>query len=112
MPSSSDRSPPVAFDARFLAASRCVPSTAVLLLLAFDLLAQSRFSQATYLILGLYVIYSFLLYAATYWRHSIVPGGLEPWVDIGWAVGLTAMSGEPSGIFVEFSFFAILIAAF
>jgi signal transduction histidine kinase len=112
MPSSYDRSPLVAFDARFMAASRCVLSTAVLLLLAFDPLARSRFSQTTYFILGLYVIYSFLLYAATRWGHSIVPGRIEPWVDVGWAVALTAMSGEPSGVFVEFAFFAILIAAF
>jgi signal transduction histidine kinase len=112
MPSSYDRSPPVAVDARFMAASRCVLSSAILLLLVFDPQAQSRLSEATYLILGLYVIYSVLLYAATRWWHSIVPAGVEPWLDVGWAVVLTAMSGEASGVFVEFSFFAILIAAF
>ena len=112
MPSPYDKIPPTAFDARFMAATRCVLSTAVLLLLAFDPLERSRFSEVTYLILGLYVIYSFLLYTTTRCWHSIVPATMEPWVDVGWAVGLTALSGDPSGVFAEFALFAILIAAF
>jgi signal transduction histidine kinase len=95
-----------------MAATRCVLSIAVLLILALDPLARSRFSEITYLILGLYVVYSILLYTATRWWHPIVPGTVEPWVDVGWAVGLTALSGDPSGVFAEFSFFAMLITAF
>jgi signal transduction histidine kinase len=112
MPSSYDKLPPITFDARFMAASRCVLSIAVLLLLAFDPLARSRFPEVIDLVLGLYVTYSLLLYTATRWSHSIVPETIEPWVDVGWAVGLTALSGDPSGVFAEFAFFAILIAAF
>ena len=85
-----------------MAASRCVLSTAVLLLLAFDPLTRSRFSEVTYLILGFYVLYSLLLYACTRWWHSILPETIEPWVDVGWAVGLTALSGDLSGVFAVF----------
>jgi len=102
----------VAIDARFIAASRCVLSIATLTLLAFDSLAQSRFSDITYLILGLYVVYSSSLYASIRWRHVFMPEAVEPWVDVGWAVGLTALSGDLSGVFPVFSLFAILIAAF
>jgi signal transduction histidine kinase len=112
MPSLYNRLPPAAFDARFMAACRCLLSAAILLLLAFDPLARSRFSELTYLILGLYVVYSFLLYASTRWWHSIVSETVEPWIDVGWAAALTALSGDPSGVFAVFSFFAVLIAAF
>jgi len=89
-----------------------VLSATILLLLAFDPLARSRFSEVTYLVLSFYVIYSLLLYASTRWWYSIVPETVEPWVDVVWAAGLTALSGDPSGVFAVFSFFAILIAAF
>jgi signal transduction histidine kinase len=111
MPSSSDKSPPASFDARFIAAIRCVLSTAVLAILALDPLARTRFSGVTYLILGFYVAYSMFLYSAARWRQPLLPAPVEPWLDVGWAVGLTALSGDPSGVFAEFSFFAILIAA-
>ena len=113
MPSPTDKPPPlVPFDARFIAAIRCVLSTAVLVILALDPLARTRFSGVTYLILGLYVAYSISLYTAARWWQPFLPAPVEPWLDVSWAVGLTALSGDPSGVFGEFSFFAILIAAF
>jgi len=95
-----------------MAASRCVLTATILLLLAFDPQARSRLPEVTYLVLGLYVIYSLVLYASTRWWYSLLPGRVEPWLDVIWATGLTALSGDPSGVFVVFSFFAILIAAF
>jgi signal transduction histidine kinase len=112
MPSSNDKSPPESFDARFIATIRCILAISVLLILTLDSLARTRFYEVTYLILGFYVTYSVLLYmAARLWR-PILPGGVEPWLDVGWAVGLMAVSSGPTGMFDTFSFFAILIAAF
>ena len=112
MPSSSDKSPPISFDARFVAVIRCVLSIAVLLILALDPPARMRFSEVTHLILGLYVAYSILLYTAARWWQPLLPATVEPWLDVGWAIGLSALSGDPSGVCAEVSFFAILIAAF
>jgi hypothetical protein len=64
-----------------------VLSATILLLLTFNSLVRSRFSEITYFILGLYVAYSFLLYAFTHW------------VGVSRAAGLTALSGDPSDVF-------------
>jgi hypothetical protein len=112
MPSSYNTSDAATFNARFMAASRCALSRVVLLLLVFDPLVRSYLPETTSLNLGLYVFYSLVLYASTYSWHPLVPGMVEPRVDVGWGVGLVALGGDPSGIFVVCSFFAIVIAAF
>jgi signal transduction histidine kinase len=112
MPSSNDKSSPISFDASFIATMRCILAVFVLLILTLDLLARVRFNELTYLILSLYVAYSALLYGAARWWHPLLPRTVEPWLDVGWSVGLMALSGDSSGIFAAFSFFAILSAAF
>jgi signal transduction histidine kinase len=112
MPSLPNRSSAASFDARFIATIRCILAVSALLILALDSLARPRFNGVIYLILGLYVAYSAVLYGVTRWRHSILPRTIEPWVDVGWSVGLMVLSTDLSGIFAAFSFLAILIAAF
>ena len=112
MPSTNAKSPSESLDARFVATIRCVLAIAVLFILALDPLARTGFSEVIYLILGLYVTYSALLYMAARWWRPILPGVVEPWVDVGWTVGLMAFSSHPTGVFAPFSFFAILVAAF
>jgi hypothetical protein len=112
MPSSYNTSVAVTSNARFTAASRCALSRVVLLLLVFDPLDRFYLSETTSPNLGLYVFYSLVLYASTHRWHPLVPGMVDPRVDVGRGVGLMALSGDPSGIFVVCSFFAIIIAAF
>jgi signal transduction histidine kinase len=112
MPSSTDESPRGSLDAHFVATIRCVVAIALPFLLILDPLTRSRFSAVTYLFLGLFATYSLLLYlAACCWR-PILPAVAEPWIDAGWAVGLVALSRDPSGLLFDGAFFVFLIAAF
>jgi signal transduction histidine kinase len=112
MPSSKDKPSPESFDIRFIAAIRCLIALCVLITLTLDPLERTRFYAITAIALGLYVIYSALLYTAARQRHRLLPASIEPWVDAAWGVGLLGLSGDPNGIFIAFPFLAILIAAF
>ena len=112
MPSANDKLPPVSFDARFVAAVRCILAAAVLLVLALDPMARPSFPGMAHLVLVLYLAYSILLYTAARWWHPTLSATIEPWLDVGWAVALTVLSSDPSDIFAGFLFFAILVTAF
>ena len=111
MPSANDKSPLSSFGACFRAAIRCVLALAVLLAMVFDPVARAGIPWISHPVLGLYVAYSVLLYTATRWGHPILPATVEPWLDVGWAVGLTVLSSDPGGIFAGFLVFAMFIAA-
>lgn len=112
MPSSNDNPPPESFDVRLIAATRCALALSVLIILTLDPLAAACFYKITYIALGVYVTYSALQYAAARQRHRLLPDSIEPWLDVSWGVGLMGLSCDPNGIFLAFSFFAILITAF
>ena len=112
MPSANDKSPPVSFDAGFVAAIRCILAAVVLLVLTLDPEAGLSFPGMAHLVLVLYVIYSILLPTAARWWHLTLSATIEPWLDVGWAVTLTVLSSDPSDILAGFLFFAILVTAF
>jgi len=112
MPSSNHKLPPESLDIRFVAVIRCVLAAAVLLVLTNDPEARLTFPGMAHLVLVLYVAYSILLYTAAHWWHRTLSATIEPWLDVGWAVALTVLSSNPSGILAGFLFFAILVTAF
>jgi hypothetical protein len=112
MPSSNDNSPPESFDVGFAARIRCALAIAGAIIFTLDLLTRTWLSEVSYIVLGLYVTYSVLLYTAARWWRPILPGVVEPWLDVGWAVGLVAFSSERSGLLFGFAFISLLIAAF
>jgi signal transduction histidine kinase len=112
MPSSNEKPPPESIDARFIAMTRCVLAIAVSVILTFDPLTRARFSEVSYLLLVLYVTYSVILYMTARWWRPILPSIVEPWLDVGWAVGLVAFNSDPSGLLFGFAFFPLLVAAF
>jgi signal transduction histidine kinase len=112
MPSSNDKSPPESFDVDLAATIRCALAIAGAIIFTLDLLTRTWLSEVSYIVLGLYVTYSVLLYTAARWWRPLLPGVVEPWLDVGWAVGIVAFSGERSWLLFGFAFFALLIAAF
>jgi signal transduction histidine kinase len=112
MPSSNEKSPPESFDVSLVATIRCALATAGAIIFTLDLLAHTRLLEVSFVVLVLYVAYSVLLYMVAYWRHPTLPGGIEPWLDVGWAIAFMALSSGPRRLFFAFAFFALLIAAF
>src|SRR5215510_13666516 len=112
MPSSSEKSPLESFDVNLVATMRCALAIAGAIVFTLDLLTHTRLPEVSHLVLVLYVSYSILLYTVARWRRPILPGGVEPWLDVGWAVALMAFSSERSGLPFAFAFFSLLIAAF
>jgi signal transduction histidine kinase len=112
MPSSHDAPPHESSDVSFIAAIRCLLALSVLVIFILDPQERTRFYVLTDSALGLYVIYSALLYMAARQRYRLLPASIEPWVDVFWGVGLLGLSGNPNGLFIAFPFFAILVTAF
>jgi signal transduction histidine kinase len=112
MPSANEKSPLGSFDVSLVATIRCALATAGAIIFTLDLLAHTRLLEVSHVVLALYVTYSVLLYIVAYWRHPVLPGGIEPWLDVSWAVVLMALSGGSRRLFFAFAFFAFLIAAF
>jgi hypothetical protein len=115
MPSSNDTLSQESSDAHFVATVRCVLYSAVSLTFALDSPTRARFSELSYLIYGFYVLYvsyRVLLYMAARWWRPTLPGIVEPWLDVGWAVGLVVLSNDRSEILFGLAFFALLIATF
>ena len=112
MPSSNHKLHPESFDARFVAAFRCILAAAVLLVLTVDPESRLSFPGMAHLVLVLYLAYSLLLYTAAHWWHSTLSATIEPWFDVGWAVTLTVLSNDPRDFFAAFLFFTILVSAF
>src|SRR5690348_299765 len=91
----------------FLAAS-------ALLIIVIDPAEPDRFVALTYTLLGLYVVYSAVLYILAL-RGSPFAARLSPhthWIDVGWYAVLVAVSSGTSSIFFFGFFFAILVASF
>src|SRR5919108_4213450 len=112
MPSSNEKSPPESFDVSLVATIRCALATAGAIVFTLDRLTHSRLPEVSHLVLILYVTYSVILYMRAHRRHPLLPSGVEPWLDVGWAVALMALSNGPRRLFFAFAFFAFLIAAF
>lgn len=101
-------------DDQRVAAMRLVLALAGLLIILIDPSEPDRFAVATYTTLGLYALYSLLLYGLAQGRR-VLPSALvrrAHWIDVGWYTLLIALSTGTNSIFFFGFFFAILIASF
>ena len=94
MPSSKDNFPPEAFDVCLAVTMRRT--------LTLDLQTHTRLLEGRYLVLVLYVTYGVLLYMAVRWRRFILPGGVEPWLDVGSALLFPSVGATLSFAYPEF----------
>jgi signal transduction histidine kinase len=101
-------------DDQRIAAMRLVLAGAGLLIILIDPAEPDRFVFATYATLGLYAIYSLLLYGLAVYRSEMPPALTRGahWIDVGWYTVLIALSTGTNSIFFFGFFFAILIASF
>jgi signal transduction histidine kinase len=92
---------------------RFVLAASALTILTIDPFEPNRLVDLTYAALGLYLIYSGILYLVM--RHGVFAPLIvrwSHWVDMAWYGGLIALSRGTNSIFFFFFFFAILVAAF
>ncbi len=102
MPSSNDNFPPEAFDVCLAVTMRRTLAIAGAIILTLDLQTHTRLPEGRYLVLVLYVTYGVLLYMAVRWRRFILPGGVEPWLDVGSALLFPSAGATLSFAYPEF----------
>jgi signal transduction histidine kinase len=101
-------------DDQRIAAMRLILAVAGLLIILIDPAEPDRFVIPTYTTLGLYVVYSLVLYGLAQRRRVLPPALVRGahWGDVGWYTLLIALSTGTNSIFFFGFFFAILIASF
>lgn len=111
--SSSDRLTTGLLDTHLIAATRLILAVSAVLILDHTSIPQLN-SDATRLVLVLYIAYSAALYLLTARRirHKQAIPPWSYWADIGWYTLLLALSGGAHSIFFFGFFFAILVASF
>jgi signal transduction histidine kinase len=99
---------------RAVAALRLVLASAALAVVWIDPIQPARFASATYAVLTLYTAYSAALYASSLRAGSSIRRGRHwlHWIDVGWYLVLTGLSGGASSLFFVLFFFPILVASF
>ena len=109
--SSSDNLAAGLLDSHLIAATRLILAVSAVLILDTSM---PQFSDATRLVLLLYIAYSAALYVLTARRirHNHAIPIWSHWADIVWYTLLLALSGGSHSIFFFGFFFAILIASF
>lgn len=103
-----------AVDSRKVALMRCLLAASGTLIVIIDPTEPNRLVGLTYLSLGLYTLYSALLYLLLLTRGDFSTAW-QPWahwVDIAWYILLVSLSDGTNSIFFFGFFFAILAASF
>lgn len=112
--STYDASLPGGVDNQIIAVMRLVLAVSALLIIAVDPAEPDRLVGVTYSALTCYVIYSTGLLLLARRRSPLMPR-IDAWahrIDVGWYLGLIALSSGTSSIFFFFFFFAVLTASF
>lgn len=94
--------------------TRLLLATTALAATWIDPTEPSRFVEATYAVLALYLAYAALLYLAVR-RDAVHAAALRyslPWIDVGVYAVLIGLSGGVNSIYYVLFFFGILIASF
>jgi signal transduction histidine kinase len=68
--------------------------------------------RLTYIILGLYTVYSAVIFSFSVRHSDLIPSQYMHWFDMVWFLGLISLTGGANSIFFNFFFFAILVASF
>lgn len=113
-PTPTDPPDTTTVDDRIIAMMRFVLALSALLITLIDPAGPDRLVIITYIALGLYTIYSAVLFIIVqhYEEHQVSIGKWAHWADVGWYTLLIALSSGTSSIFFFFFFFAILVASF
>jgi len=110
---SSDELATGSLDSHLIAATRLILAISAVVILDYTSMARFN-SDATRLVLVLYIAYSAALYllTASRIRHKQAIPIWSQWTDIVWYTLLLALSGGSNSIFFFGFFFAILVASF
>jgi signal transduction histidine kinase len=98
----------MSIDAPMVAFMRCVLAISALAIIYIDPTEPTRFVELTYASLTAYCAWSLFVFATA---HRGL-GHLAPWIDVGWATYLVALTQGTSSIFFFLFVFAILVASF
>ena len=99
-------------DLRMISTMRLVLASSALFITMLDLAKPNRQYPAIYITLGLYTVYSLVVYVLSLRRSALLPQRILHWLDLLWYVPLIALSGGPNSVFFFFLFFSILVASF
>ena len=99
-------------DLRMISTMRLVLASSALFITMLDLAKPNRLYPAIYITLGLYTVYSLVVYVLSLRRSALLPQRILHWLDLLWYVPLIALSGGPNSVFFFFLFFSILVASF
>ena len=97
-------------DDRMIALMRLTLAVSALLIIYIDPAEPDRFVVPTYGALVIYVVYSAIIFALSFYERT--PHSVGPWIDVGCYLVLISMSSGTNSIFFFFFFFAILVASF
>ena len=99
-------------DLRMISTMRLVLASSALFISMLDLAKPARLYPAIYITLGLYTVYSLVVYVLSVRRSTLLPQMILHWLDLLWYIPLIALSGGPNSVFFFFLFFSILVASF
>ncbi len=91
---------------------RLMLAATALLVVFMDPSEPDRYLRLTYIVLALYTIYSAVICSLSLRRIDLIPAQYMHWLDMVWYLVLISLSSSTSSIFVNFFFFAILVASF
>src|SRR5215212_6980519 len=99
-------------DERLVNVTRFVLALSALIVIYVDPSEPDRLVNITYTTLGLYTVYSAVVYFLGL-RHRPIFGSIPLyWLDVAWYVVLISLSSGTNSLFFFFFFFAILVASF
>jgi signal transduction histidine kinase len=99
-------------DSRMLVLLRCVLAFSALVILLAEPSWFGHSALFAYLSLGLYCVYTVLIALISQRLQWPVPPRALHWADVAFYAFLIALTGETSGFFFLFFFYAILVASF
>ena len=91
---------------------RLVLASSALFIYMLHPAGPDTFFVATYTALGVYTVYSLVVYVLSIRRSALLPQRILHWLDLLWFIPLIALSNGTNSIFFFFLFFSILVASF
>jgi signal transduction histidine kinase len=99
-------------DERLVNLTRLILALSALIIIYIDPSEPDRLVNITYTTLGLYTVYSALVYFIRLRSESTLRNIPLYWLDVAWYVVLISLSSGTNSLFFFFFFFAILVASF
>jgi len=99
-------------DLRMISTMRLVLASSAYFIIMLDLAKPNRLFGTIYITLGIYIVYSLVVYILALKRSALLPQRILHWLDLLWFIPLIAFSGGLNSGFFFFLFFSILVASF